>query len=428
MDEDIFDLIIVGAGLAGCAAAYTAATAGLETVVIERGNVAGTKNMTGGRIYAHSLEKMIPGFAEEAPVERCITCERVSFLTEKDAVTMEFSTPIPVDPAERSYTVLRAKFDQWLRNKAEGAGAQFIEGIRVDEVLKRDGKVVGVKAGDDEMMAKVVILADGVNSILGEKIGLVEKVKPEACAVGVKEVLEFTPAQMHDRFNCFDKQGMAWLFAGSPSDGQLGGGFLYTNENTVSLGLVFGLHGLAHVNESVPQMLENFKNHPGIAPLLSDGKLVEYSGHVVPEAGMNMLPKLAADGVIIAGDAAGMCINVGYTIRGMDLAIESGRLAAEAVIEAKKNDDYSEKSLSGYIRLLQESFVLKDMDMYRKLPSALNNERIFTTYPQLAVDLMSQMFTVNGPAKRMRSKLWGSVRKAGPLNLVKDGIKFMGAI
>lgn len=428
MSEDIFDVIIVGAGPAGSAAAYTAARAGLETLVVERGNFPGAKNMTGGRLYGHSLEAMIPGFADEAPVERCVTRERISFLTENDAVTVEFASPEAADPASRSYTVLRSRFDQWLWGKAEEAGAQLIPGVRVDELILREGRVSGVRAGDDVLEARAVILADGVNSLLGASIGMVGAPDPHSYAVGVKEVLEFSPQQMRDRFGCEGRQGMAWLFAGMPSDGHMGGAFLYTNETTVSLGVVFGLHGIAHTHLSVPQMLENFRNHPAVAPLLEGGSLVEYSGHVVPEGGMGMVPTLVRDGVLIVGDAAGLCLNVGYTVRGMDLAIASGRAAAEAVIEAREKGDFSAAGLASYEERLRGSFVFKDMELYRKLPATLDNPRIFSVYPQMAADIMRGMFTVNGPAAPLRTGLWAAVRKAGPLHLLKDGIKFMGAI
>lgn len=428
MSEDIFDVIIVGAGPAGSAAAYTAAEAGLETLVVERGNFPGAKNMTGGRLYGHSLEAMIPGFADEAPLERCVTRERISFLTETEAVTMEFAAPEAADPASRSYTVLRSRFDQWLWSKAEEAGAQLIPGVRVDELIVRDGKVCGVRAGDDVLEARVVILADGVNSLLGASIGMVGAPDPRSYAVGVKEVLEFSPRQMRDRFGCEGRQGMAWLFAGMPSDGHMGGGFLYTNETTVSLGVVFGLHGIAHTRLSVPQMLENFRNHPAVAPLLEGGKLLEYSGHVVPEGGMGMVPTLTRDGVLIVGDAAGFCLNVGYTVRGMDLAIASGCAAAKAVVAARAKGDFSAAGLASYEQLLRDSFVFRDMQLYKKLPATLDNPRIFSAYPRMAADIMRGMFTVNGPSAPLRAGLWASVRKVGPLNLVKDGIKFMGAI
>ena len=428
MSEDQVDLIIVGAGLAGCAAAYTAAKAGLDTLLIERGNFAGAKNMTGGRLYAHSLEKLMPGFAEDAPLERCVTREKISFLTDTDAVTMEYAAPKAHDPAALSYTVLRSTFDQWLCAKAEDAGAQLVPGVRVDDLMVRDGSVCGVRAGEEELEARAVILADGVNSLLGARLGMVNKVNPHTCAVGAKEVLAFTPEQMRDRFGCTENNGLSWLFAGMPSAGHMGGGFLYTNATSVSLGVVFGLHNAHKIQKSVPQMLEDFKNHPAIAPLVADGTLLEYSAHVVPEGGQAMIPELVRDGVLLAGDAAGLCLNVGYTVRGMDLAIESGRLAAEAVINAAKSQDFSAASLGSYKTSLEQSFVLKDMHLYRKLPAALDNERLFTAYPRMAAGLMADVFTVNGPSAPLRSKLWKHAREAGLLNLAKDGITFMGAL
>ena len=428
MSEDKFDAIIVGAGMAGCTAAYILAKAGLETLVIERGNFAGAKNMTGGRLYAHSLEKIIPGFADEAPVERCITREKISFLTEDNCVTMDFEAPADADPANRSYTVLRSKFDQWLMEKAEAEGAQLIPGVRVDELIVRDGKVRGVKAGDEELEADVVILADGVNSILGEKLGMVTKVNPHTCAVGVKELIELTPQQMEDRFGCRGKDGTAWLFAGTPSAGYMGGGFIYTNERTVSLGLVFGLHNIENVGKSVPQMLEDFKNHPGVKPLVEDGTLVEYSAHVVPEGGYNMIPKLAGNGVLIVGDAAGLCLNVAYTVRGMDLAVASAEAAADAVIRAKAKGDFSEASLGAYKTSLENSFVMRDLELYKKVPDFLENTRMYVEYPQMAAGVLKDLFTVNGPSLPLRKKLFARARQVGFFNLLKDGIKGAGAL
>lgn len=428
MSDDKFDAIIVGAGLAGCTAGYLLAREGLSVLLIERGNYAGSKNMTGGRLYAHSLEKIIPGFAEEAPVERRVVREKISFLTADSAVTLDYQTARSARPEEQSYTVLRGTFDQWFMEKAESAGVQPIPGVRVEELIVRDGKVCGVKAGEDELEADVVILADGVNSILGEKLGMVDKVTPHNVAVGVKELIELTPAQMADRFGCEGKDGMAWLFAGYPSNGYLGGGFLYTNENTVSLGLVFGLHSAGLTNKSVPQMLEDFKNHPAVAPLVSGGKLVEYSAHVVPEGGLNMVPRLVGGGVLLAGDAAGLCLNVGYTVRGMDLAVASGEAAAKAVIAAHKSGDFSETGLALYKTLLDESFIMKDMNLYKKLPGFLDNSRIFNDYPEMAAAVMRRMFTINGPEQPLWKKLWGEAKKVGLRNLMKDGFKGVRSI
>lgn len=423
MSEDIFDAIIVGAGLAGSVAALVLAREGADVLVIERGNSAGAKNVTGGRIYAHSLERIIPGFAETAPVERRITHEKLAFMTEKGAMTMDYLNGEEAGASQVSYSVLRSKFDAWLMAQAEEAGAQLITGIRVDNVVQRDGKVVGVEADGDILEAKVVILADGVNSLLAEKLGMAKRVDAANVAVGVKELIELPKSVIEDRFQLQGNEGAACLFAGSPTDGLMGGGFLYTNEDTLSLGLVCGLHHLKDAKKSVPQMLEDFKQHPAVAPLIAGGKMVEYSAHVVPEAGMNMQPELIGDGVLIAGDAAGMCMNLGFTIRGMDLAVAAGEAAAKAVLSAKQNNDFSRNGLVSYRQLLDDG-PMRDMRMYQRLPAFLDNPRMFTRYPEMVVGVARDLFTVDGSAPvPMRKKILQHAKKVGFINLMKDGIK-----
>jgi len=154
--EEKFDVIIVGAGLAGNIAAYLLAKEGLEVMLIERAEAIGAKNVTGGRMYSHSLEKIFPNFAEEAPVERKITKERVSFVTEKGLSTIEYASPDLGEQGKATYSILRSQFDPWLAEKAEEEGVMYITGISVDEVLLgEDGKVSGVKAGEEEMFADV---------------------------------------------------------------------------------------------------------------------------------------------------------------------------------------------------------------------------------------------------------------------------------
>ena len=429
MSEDAFDAIIVGAGPAGAVAAYILAKAGAEVLVIERGNYAGSKNLTGGRLYAHSLEKIMPGFAQRAPVERKITKERVSFLTEESAMTLDYQAPATDRPVQESYSVLRGKFDQWLMAQAEEAGAQFISGIRVDNVVTNNGKVTGVEADGDVLEARVVILADGVNSILAEKLGMLSpRVQPGSVAVGVKELIELPKGQLEDRFNLQGNEGAAWLFAGSPSNGLMGGGFLYTNESTISLGLVCGLHDIGTSSKSVAQMLEDFKQHPIVKPLIAGGKMVEYGAHVVPEAGINMLPKITGNGVLIAGDAAGLCLNLGFTIRGMDMAKASGEAAANAVLAAKERNDFSQQGLSTYQTLLEDG-MMKDFKLYKKLPAFMENPRMFNQYPKMMTGIMADMFTVDGtPAQPMRKKIIKRAKEVGYLNLIKDGMKGAGAI
>ena len=135
MSDEKFDAIIVGGGLAGCSAAIVLARAGLEVLLIERGDYCGAKNMTGGRLYGHSLEKIIPGFAEEAPIERVVKREKVSLLTPDGGLDIGYSSgKLSAGPECASYTVLRAKFDQWMAEKAEEAGAEVAAGFLVDEI------------------------------------------------------------------------------------------------------------------------------------------------------------------------------------------------------------------------------------------------------------------------------------------------------
>lgn len=430
MSEDKFDAIIVGGGIAGAVTALQLARAGLEVVLVERGNYAGAKNMTGGRLYSHSLEKILPGFAENAPIERKVVKEKISMMTGTGGLTMDFGSDKLVQEKKDSYTVLRAPFDRWLMDQAEAAGAMVVTGILVEELLMQDGRVRGISAGGEEMLADVVVLADGANSLLVEKAGLRKhRIEAHQIAVGAKEVIELDEQLIEERFNLNPGEGAAWLFAGFPSDGLIGGGFLYTNKSSISLGLVVTLSEFNKVQKTLPQMLEDFKQHLHVAPLIRGGKLVEYSGHLVPEGGYDMIPDLYGDGVLVAGDAAALVINAGYTVRGMDLAVGSADAAAQTIIAAKEKNDFSSASLSQYKTLLENSFVIQDMKQLRKFPHFMENSRIFNEYPQMVEEMMSSLFVVNGSAPQsLLSKMLKPARKVGLMNLIKDGIKGVRAL
>ena len=426
-----YDAIVVGAGLAGSTAAYCMAKAGLSVLILERGDTAGSKNVTGGRLYGHSLERIIPGFAEEAPIERVITKEVISLMTEESCFNIDFqSSKFASDPLGQSYTVLRAEFDQWLAGKAEEEGCDVVCPARVDDFKMEDGKIVGVIAGEDELTAKVIVLADGVNSLLAQKLGMKKELTPHQVAVGAKEIIELPEDVINARFGLNPGEGMARLCAGMPSDGMVGGGFIYTNKQSISIGIVVTVAELTHATKRVPDMLEAFIQHPAIAPYLAGGKLVEYSAHLVPEAGLKMLPEIVRDNLVVVGDAAGFCMNLGFTVRGMDLAIASGELAAKAIIEANGKDDFSASSLNIYKKLLEESFIIKDMVTHKKAPDFIESAtRVYSDYPKMVESMFYDMFTVNGtPARLAAKKLFPHIRKAGLINLAKDGMKGLGAI
>lgn len=397
--EEKFDAIVVGGGLAGSAAALTMAKAGLDVMLIERGKFCGSKNSSGGRIYGHSLERLIPNFAEEAPIERKITQERLSLMTEGGALSFQYNSDKLQNLKYPSYSVLRSKFDKWMAEKAEEAGVMLLEGFRVDQVLvDENGKATGVVCGDEEFDADVIVLADGVNSLLAQQLGMKQELDPKDVAVGVKEVIYLGEDVINERFGLQGDEGAAWMIAGDPTGGNLGGGFIYTNKDSLSLGIVTTISDIGRVDVSVPDMVERMKNHPSIAPFVKGGKLTEYSAHLVTEGGLKMMPELVRDGVIVAGDAAAMVVNLGYTVRGMDLAIESGRLAGEAVVRAKAREDFSAESLSYYKKLLDESFVMKLMKQYQNLPGLLEDHIIFNDVPKMADEFAGMVYKVDGGA------------------------------
>lgn len=397
MSEDKFDVIIVGGGVAGLAASIVLAENDLEVLLVERGDYCGAKNVTGGRLYGHSLEKIIPNFADEAPIERKVVKEKISMMSEKSSLDIGYSSKeLGKDKDSSSYVVLHSKFDQYLAEKAEEAGVAIITGVLVEKLLLEDGKVVGIDATGEEMYADAVIIADGVNSLLSQQIGIKKELEPNQVAVGAKEVIELSEEIINERFNLESGEGMSWLSCGDPTMGGFGGGFIYTNKDSVSIGVVATLSDIGYSNTKLTDLLERFKEHDSVAPFIKGGKTIEYSAHLVPEEGIHMVPQIYGDGFLVVGDAAGFCINLGYTVRGMDFAIESGRLAALAILRAKEKEDFSKESLAVYQDLVNDSFIMKDLKTFKAFPTILSRREIFSDLPEIINDVAGRAFTVNG--------------------------------
>lgn len=399
-----FDVIVVGAGLAGLAAAYTLAQEGLEVLVLERGDYAGAKNVTGGRLYLNPIRDMFPDLWKKAPLERFIVHEEVAMLSKERALTMRYSGEELRQEPYQSYSVLRAKFDRWLAKQAERKGAMLVTKSRVDDVIIDNGQVVGVQAGGDELHADVVIACDGVLSLVAEKAGLRKPGNPRDFAVGFKEIIELDPTVIEDRFSLNGNEGAARLYMGEVTRGKFGGGFLYTNKESLSLGIVVGIKDLMEGEPQVqaPSLLDDFKQRPEVASLVRGGQTVEYSAHVIPEGGLKALTKLYGNGILVAGDAAGFSMNIGVTVRGMEYAMASGYYAAQAVIKAREAGQYSASQLAVYELLLKDSFVMKDFQNFKDAPAALDNPRFFTVYPEMVTTMMSELYAVDdGPKERI---------------------------
>ncbi|HIS40913.1 MAG TPA: FAD-dependent oxidoreductase [Candidatus Aphodovivens avistercoris] len=431
MSEADFDVIVVGAGCAGSVAAYVAASAGKSVLMVERGNYAGAKNMTGGRIYSHSLKEVFPNFEEEAPVERKITHERIALLDSESMMTVDFTSPELAREGADSYSVLRGPFDQWLAEKAEEAGAEAIYGIPVEELIKDEsGRVVGVRAGEDEITGQVVILCEGTNSMLAERCLGNPRPKPNQMAVGIKETFELPASVIEDRFLTPEGEGAAMLFVGDCTAGHVGGGFLYANKESISLGLVATISTTAAQDKPVYQMMEDFKNHPAVAPIIKGAKMVEHSGHMVPEGGYNMIPRYIFDGCLLAGETAGFCMNLGYQVRGMDFAVASGRMAAEAACAAIDAGDTSAAGLASYKQKLEDSFVIQDLRTFQAWPETMEHwDRMFTEYPTMVREIFNGLFCVDGkPQQHLAKRMMPIVKKRGLLRLFKEIRKAVKAL
>ncbi len=418
-----FDAIIVGAGLAGLAAAYTLAAQGAEVLVLERGDYPGSKNVTGGRIYLNPVRALFPGLWESAPLERCIVREGVSIMSSADSITLDYSGA-DIRNSRQSFSIIRSKFDRWFSEQAESRGAMLLTKARVDDLIIDNGKVCGVLAGGDELHSNAVIACDGVLSIIPDKAGLSSpsRLQMKNYAVGLKEVIALEPGSINSRFGVAENEGAARLFIGEVTSGRFGGGFLYTNRESISLGLVIGIRDAVEYKDiDVPDLLEKFKTRPEISCLIEGGNLLEYSAHVLPEGGYDGLNKLYGDGIMVAGDSAGFALNSGFTVRGMEYALASGFYAAKAFLQAREAGRFDSASLKQYQDMLEGSFVLKDFRNLRNAPHVLENPRLFNHYPELLGSILRDIYTVPaGPKDNVFSTLRKHMTGGEIMSIIKD--------
>jgi len=286
--------------------------------------------------------------------------------------------------------------------------------MKVDELLRKDGRITGIRAGGDEIGASVVIVAEGVLRLLSSQAGLAAEPQAKHHALGYKEVIELPAGVIEDRWHLNPGEGAAQFFMGACTKGMLGGGFLYTNQDSISLGMVVGMDDLRRRRDGTEswQLLDEFKELPQIKPLVAGGTVAEYSAHTVPEGGISQVPKLAGDGYLVAGDTAGLSLNALVTVRGMDFAIASGYFAAEAVKKAKAAGDFTAASLAGYDASLRDSFVLRDLETARAIPGFMENPRLFTHYPQAVSRLLESVYTVGEqPQAGLFKKAWQGAKR-----------------
>ena len=357
--------IVVGAGPAGAACAIGLARKGIETVLVERGQYAGAKNVASFILFADILERIIPNYRDEAPLERIAS--DTGFFALRDGDFMEFrakSTNYYEKPT--MYTAYRSEFDRWFAGKAQEEGVEFVNGMLVTGLLKENGRVVGVKVGDDELLANVVIGADGLHSVVARESGLYTD-DTSRYMLGIKEVHDLPSEEIESRFQLRKGEGCIRDGWGYPVSDIGGLSTIYTLNDSITIVLFAPIDTMKEHGVSLRDRLEDYKAHPYIKKYLEGAKLREYEAHLIPEGGRLKLDQMYTDGVLLCGEAGGFNSSMWV---GVPPGMLSGLTAAEAVARAKKRGRYDAEALSVYKELLFET----------NLPRMLFNARKFSDW------------------------------------------------
>ncbi|KAB1187300.1 MULTISPECIES: FAD-dependent oxidoreductase [Haloferax] len=401
--NDTYDAIIVGAGLAGTAAALTMAREGLDVLMLERGPAPGTKNVFGGVLYTPTIRELVD--IDSAPMERYIAEKRFSMLTSNGDETAVSMRPGAWrdEPHNDSYTVLRRRFDEWFAKQAVEAGATLITETTVTGLIRDGHKIVGVETDrpDGEIRAPVVVLAEGANSLVSEGADLKDRPEREEVAVSVKEVFKLDRETIDDRFHLDGDAGAAYHYFGDGAVGEaVGGGFVYTNKRSVSVGVAYRIEDAAH-GQTPEATLNAFESHPAVAPLIRGGRRIEYSAHVIPEGGAKAMPDLVHDGAVVVGDAAGLVLNNGVHLEGTNMAVESGYHAGKAIVAALADDRSDEAALAAYPRDLEDSFVVQNLRHYDWFQRTIADDRqfLFEDLPRALADAETEYFKMDRSSK-----------------------------
>jgi electron transfer flavoprotein-quinone oxidoreductase len=421
------DVIVVGAGPAGVTAAMRMAQKGLKVLLLERGAVPGEKNMFGGMLpYCPIIEELVPRFRQEAPCERHVVKRTLSLLTDSSVSSFVFESKSFDTPPYSGHTIYRPVFDRWYAQKAVEAGADLLTGCLVDELLIEGKTVRGVRMGRGlvDINAPITIACDGVLSLLSQKAGLRKSSEPHTLALGVKAMFRLEEEEINKRFGLVRDQGCSQEFIGC-TKGIRGGGFIYTQTQSLSAGLVLHLDSLKKNSFAPYDLFEEFLAFDPVRKLLKGARLVEYSAHLIPEGGYRQIPRLFADGMILAGDAAGLCYTNGLNLEGMNLAMMSGFHAAETVLDAFHKSDFSAKLLAQYQSRLEDSFVLRDMKTYEKSMNFMRNDRLFSIYPKLVSTIMEHIFQADGKPRKTIGRIgWEAAKDTLPVaDLLVDLLK-----
>jgi electron transfer flavoprotein-quinone oxidoreductase len=415
-DHEHYEAVVVGAGPGGAAAAATLARNGVETLVLERGVEAGSKNVSGGLIYAeesapYTVDGLFEGFRDHAS-ERPVT-EYYLHNVAGDRVKTFDITDLHDHDTEWCDAVLRRRMDSWLEAQVHEmtreTGGGVLTDVRVNGLLRKNGRIVGVTCDElDPITADLIVAADGVNSELARDAGLMNWDDPEQWFQGVKAVVDMDPDVVDERFDVGPDEGAAHLFSGDLFEGVRGGGFLYTNEDSLSIGTVFHLDSLAAEEAEPHELLDALLTHPFLGQWFGDEyREREYSAKLVPDSKKVAHPSPHRDRLVLVGDAAGQMQAQGPIIKGMNHAVTAGALAAEAFVEAQSRGD-PHSAGERYEKRLHEEGVMEKLRPARyRAVSALGEHDVVANLTDRVLDSPVGRLGVRALGDRLE-RLYGS--------------------
>ena len=432
MIQNSADVIIIGAGPAGCACAIELARAGKKVVVIERGKYAGSKNMFGGAIFENVVEKAYPNFLQNAPIERIITSHAYSLLSDNSSIDITYNDFNKQNNKNRSIIVNRSKFDRWCADEAKKEGAYFAYETVVRKILTDSKRrAIGIKTDLEDFYAPIIIIAEGANSLLTKQLGLRKNFTLNDEILSVKEVYEFENENiLNQKLNLNANEGRMFEYIAGPLKNKFALGIIYTNKKSISIGLGVSMKDLIKSKKKPYELLDELKSVKEIANILEGAKPIEYSAHLIPESSPKTMPKLYSDGVMIIGDAAMLVNNLHF--EGTNLAITSGIYAANVAINSLKIGKYDAKTLKEYEKLIKNSFIYKDISSYKNIMRTLhkNSDTFMGYYIDKANEFFKIFTQVNSIPKKeeYRKFIYTFLKGISPLRLIKDGINMIKLI